>query len=359
VTDLVIDAAGYVYFAEYGQGSIRRYTPSGRIEVYATCAACETNYYAALAMDPSGNLYVSDQDQIFRISTDRVVHNFAGFGPYSTPNMGNGGPALNAPPSNFVRLAADSVGNLYTEEGNGVPGGESFTFIIRRIGTDGVINVVAGTFNLEASSNTGPALQAVLGLSSGQGLTADPNGVVTFFDDLSLAQLTTQATIQIVAGGQPLPAPNGTSALNAWFNQPNSIAFNRAGELYIGQNCIIQKIGSDGLISTIAGTGQCGYTPPIGLALTTDLTQVTSIVVDSHNQIYFVDHLGSLYVVSTAGKISNVADVAPDACVFTTLAIDSPGSRVLRIPQCFWPRRARSASAVDQQLLRHCWPCNR
>jgi uncharacterized protein (TIGR03437 family) len=323
VTDLVIDAAGYVYFAEYGQAAVRRLTPSARIEVYATCAACETNYYTALAMDPSGNLYVSDQDQIFRISTDRVVHNFAGFGPYATPNMGNGGPALNAPPSNFVRLAADSVGNLYTEEGNGIPGGDSFAFIIRRIGTDGVINVVAGTFSLEASSNTGPALQAVLGLSSGQGLTADPNGVVTFIDYLSLGQLTTQSTIQIIAGGQPLPAPNGAAALKAWFIQPNSIAFDRSGELYIGQNCIIQKIGSDGLLSTIAGTGQCSYTEPSGPALTTELTQVTGLAVDSNNQVYFGDIYGYIFMISTAGVISQVADIDSAFGLGLKLAIDS------------------------------------
>jgi hypothetical protein len=116
VADLVIDGAGYVDFAEYGQASIRRLTPSGRIEVYATCAACSTNHQLALAVDPSGNLYISDENHIFQISQDGDVHNFAGFGAASSPNMGNGGPAVSAPPSDFVQLGADSAGNLYTEE---------------------------------------------------------------------------------------------------------------------------------------------------------------------------------------------------------------------------------------------------
>jgi len=321
VGDLVIDAAGYVYLAEYGQAAIRRLTPSGRIEVYATCSACAMNPEPALAMDPSGNLYISDQSHLFRVSPDRVIHNFAGFGAASTPNMGNGGPALNVPPSNFARFAADSAGNLYTEEYDTVPGG-SGGFIIRRIGTDGIINVIAGTFDPLANGSTagGPALQTPLGPAAG--LTADSNGVVTFVNYLSVCQLTTQATIQTIAGGQPLPAPDGTPALGAWLIQPNSIAFNRAAELYIGQNCIIQKIGSDGLLSTIAGTGQCGYNPPIGPALTTQLTQVTSLVVDSHNQVYFADYLASLYMVSTAGVISKVADITPND-YYPKLAIDS------------------------------------
>lgn len=322
VTDLVIDAAGYVYFTEYPNTSIRRLTPSVKIETYGTCAACATNRQLALAIGPSGDLYVSDQSHIFRISNDGVVHDFAGFGAASTPNMGNGGPALSAPPGSFMALGADSAGNLYTEEEFCPPtctGG----FIIRRIGTDGIINIVAGSISPEASISDGPALQALLSLGSGFGLTADANGVVTFIDYLSLAQLTTQSTIQIIAGGQPLPAPDGTPALSAWFIQPNSIAFNRAGELYVGQNCIIQKVGSDGLLSTIAGNGQCGYNPPIGPALTTELTRVTSIAVDSHNRVYFVDFLGSLYVVSSASVIGKVADIALDAGAFTKLAIDS------------------------------------
>lgn len=308
VTDLVTDTAGYVYFAEYGQASIRRLTPSGHLETYVTCSGCSTSSSTvlALAMDPSRNLYVTDQVHIFRISGDGVVHNFAGFGPNSTPNMGNGGPAFNAPPSIFRELAADAAGNIYTEEESTVERG---LFVIRRIGTDGVINVIAGTFDLQASTGTGPALQVALFLSSGLGLTADVNGVVTFINYFSIAELTTQATIQIIAGGQPLPAPDGTAALGAWFIQPNSIAFNRAGELYVGQNCIIQKIDSSGLLSTIAGTAQCGYPPQIGPALTIQLTQVTSLVVDSRDQVYFADIFGYLFTVSTAGVISQVAGV--------------------------------------------------
>jgi uncharacterized protein (TIGR03437 family) len=328
VTDLAVDTAGNVYFAEYGQAAIRRLTPPGHIEVYATCSACATSYSTelALALDKSGNLYVADQVHVFRISTDGAFHNFAGFGPYSTPNMGNGGLALNAPPSGFVQLATDSAGNVYTEEGNTFAG-EQGTFIIRRIGTDGIINIVAGTFNLLDTGTTagGPALQTPLG--GGLGLFPDANGVVTFVGYLSLCQLTTQATIQTVAGGQPLDAPDGTAARSAWFVQPNSIAFNHAGELYVGQPCIIQKISSNGLLSTIAGTGQCtASSSSSGPALTTQLTQVNSLVVDSHDQVYFADFYGTLYVVSAAGVISEVAEITP-AIPNPKLAID-PQDRV-------------------------------
>ncbi len=76
-------------------------------------------------------------------------------------------------------------------------------------------------------------------------------------------------------------------------------------------------------MSTIAGTGQCGSNPPIGSALTTQLTPVQSIVVDSHDQVYFVDqYFGALYVVSTGGVISKVAELNPYGGP-NLLAIDS------------------------------------
>lgn len=103
VTDLAVDTAGRVYFAETEQANLRRLTPSGKIEVYALCSLCAPSIQTTLATDSSGNVYLSNQSQIFRISSDGVVHNFAGFGDPSTPNMGNGDQALKAPPSGLLQ----------------------------------------------------------------------------------------------------------------------------------------------------------------------------------------------------------------------------------------------------------------
>jgi uncharacterized protein (TIGR03437 family) len=153
------------------------------------------------------------------------------------------------------------------------------------------------------------------------GLTADANGTVTFAEDYMLRRLTTQSTIMTLAPTNRQPSPNGTAALDAWFIDPNSIAFDRAGELYIGQGCVIQKIDSTGLLSTVAGTGECSTTPPNGPALTTELTEVRSIAVDSNGQVYFADVNGSIYMVSTLGVVSNVATIQYG--ILPKIAIDS------------------------------------
>jgi hypothetical protein len=295
VTDLVIDRAGYIYFSEYQQPLLRRITPSGQVEVFAGCATCNDvdgapatqssfGSVAAMSFDSGGNLYLAStngvQGHVYRISSDGIIHHFAGFGSTGFgPQSGNGGPALAAPPSKFVGLATDTAGNVYTEENIFGVGGVA----IRRIGTDGIINLIAGDLTGLDPYTDGPALQT--GLTGGGASSLSTAGaVLTFADYRLIREITSQAMIQTTAGGQPQPAPDGTPALSAWFIQPNSIAFNSAGELYVGQSCIIQKINSSGMLSTIAGTGQCNESANSispGPAMTTQLTPVDSIVVDS------------------------------------------------------------------------------
>jgi uncharacterized protein (TIGR03437 family) len=335
VTDLVIDSAGYIYFSEYSQPMLRRITPSGQVQVFAGCATCNDvdgapatqssiGSVTAMSLDSKGNLYLADwngsEGHVYRISSDGIIHHFAGFGSTGFgPGDGNGGPASAAPPSKFLALFADQAGNLYTEES--VPLGCGCV-AIRRIGTDGNINLIAGDLTGLDPPNDGPALQTLLTGGGASSMLAN-GGILTFADGQLIREVTSLAMIQTIAGGQPQPAPDGTAALSAWFIQPNSIAFDRAGELYVGQACIIQKISSLGNLSTIAGTGQCGSNPPIGSALTTQLTPVQSIVVDSHDQVYFVDgYFGALYVVSTTGVISRVAELNPYGGP-NLLAIDS------------------------------------
>ncbi len=344
VVELAVDKSGYVYIAEHNSDSVlgiwsdvRRITPTGQIQLVAGCLTCTPpamdgapatqssfNIVTALAMDQTGNLYVSDQSHILYVSPDGILHKFAGFGNASA-SMGNGGPALDAPISVFSGLAIDSAGNVYTEEdslnfpfGTGMGG-----FIIRRIGKDGIINVVAGNFTGKSETD-GPALQVYLAVSGGSGLVAAPGGVVTFAENHHLRQLTPQSTITTLAPNNPQPSPDGTKAVDAQLIGPNSIAFDAGGNLYVGETCVIQKISADGMLTRVAGTGQCSQTQSTGPALTTELAGVSSIAVDRQGQIFFADSFvsRSLYRVSTAGMITVVVANA-DPGSYPKIAVDS------------------------------------
>jgi len=332
VTDLVVDSAGYIYFSEYAQPLLRRITPSGQVEVFAGCATCgdvdgapatqsSIESVTALALDSRGNSYLANsngaQGHVYRISPDGIIHHFAGFGQSQAgPPYGNGGPAIAAPPGKFLALSADPAGNVYTEES--VPLGCGCVVVLR-IGTDGNINLIAGDSTGLDASTDGPALQTLLTGGGASSLSAF-GGILTFADYKAIREITTQAMIQTIAGGQPQRAPDGTAAQSAWFIQPRTIAFDHAGALYVGEACSIRKIDSTGVLSTVAGTGLCSYTTPSGSALTAVFNGVSSIAFDSHNQLYFADLLGGIYEIS-AGTITQVANIIPGFSM--KLAIDS------------------------------------
>ena len=240
-----------------------------------------------------------------------------GFG--NAQNNGNGGPAIDAPPSDFIALAADGAGNLYTEESN--PANVSGNFIIRRIGADGIINVVAGSFTA-TSQGDGPALQAELVPNAGFGLMAESDGAVTFAEAYLIRQLTTQSTIKTLAPTSIQMTPDGTPALNAWFIGPTSIALDHGGNLYVADACAIREIDAAGVLSTVAVTGKCSNTPPSAPALATDIGVVVSIAADNSGQVFFADYGGSVYMVS-AGVISKIATIENGG--FPRIAVDSGG----------------------------------
>lgn len=329
ITDLVLDSSGYIYFAESGEALLRRVTASGQMEVFAGCTTCNDvdgapatqsaiqGGIVVLALDSQGNLYVGGRQHVYRISTDGIIYHFAGFGTANFgPQFGNGGPALAAPNSNFVSLTADAGGNVYTEELTQYD--SSLAIAIRRIGTGGTINVIAGSYSGNPLTNDGPALQVLLFSGGGSALSSDSGGTLTFADDQLIRQLTTQATIQTIAGGNPQLAPDGTAALRAWFVAPTTMAIDHLGNIYVAEQCAIREIDSAGTLSTVAGTEVCSsVATPVGPALSTEINPVASIAFDSADNLYFTDFEWAYEVAS--GTITALAQLD----LSSQLAIDS------------------------------------
>jgi uncharacterized protein (TIGR03437 family) len=307
ISDLAVDHDGNVYLGEPIEKNLRRVTPAGEIEIYASCPSCMPSLATHLAIDITGNLYLSDGSHIYKVTPDKVVHNFAFFGA-SSQTSGNGGPAIDAPPSNIFGLTADDAGNVYTEE---TPVGNNPTaqFVIRRIGTDGIVNAVGGTLDINGIQTDGPALQTALFTNAGFGITPGPNGTLIFADVFRIRQLTTQSTIQSIVGGHVNSVPEGTRALDAWFLQPTAIAFNNEGELYVGQSCIVQKIDSTGIIRNVTGI------------LCPTLNPIVSIAVDSRDQLYLADFMGSMYKLDANGVPNKITSFPLGP--FPRIAVDS------------------------------------
>jgi uncharacterized protein (TIGR03437 family) len=214
VNGMVTDEAGNLYFAEPGSNRVSKLSPSGTISVVAGTGTAGfsgddgpatnalLNFPTGLALDPRGNLYVSDShsNRVRRIDTTGAITTIAGTG--TAGNAGDGGPAASAT-LNFPRgLATDSAGNIYVVDSNNNR--------IRKISTDGTIMAAAGTGATGLSGDGGPATAATFG---GIGnLSVDVLGNLYIPDagyDRVREVLVARPQVQVSAGSLTFSAQSG------------------------------------------------------------------------------------------------------------------------------------------------------
>ena len=155
---VALDASGNLYIADSHNNRIRKVTAPLTNGVISTVAGngtagfidnisatnAELNYPIALAVDSSGNLYITDQrnNRIRKVSVSTGnISTVAGKGPSNCvdvcgPFSGDGGPATSAQLNAAAGIAVDSSGNLYIADGD--------DYRVRKVDTSGIITTVAG-----------------------------------------------------------------------------------------------------------------------------------------------------------------------------------------------------------------------
>jgi sugar lactone lactonase YvrE len=139
------------------------------------------------------------------------------------------------------------------------------------------------------------ATEAKLYAPFGIAFDRDGNLYFTLASDRSQIRRIDSATMRIltVAGNARQGfSGDGQDALEAQLNRPRGLAFDRDGNLLISdtENHRIRKVNrTTGIISTIAGNGQQGYTGDNVDATVTALNWPTGIIVDDSGNILFAD----------------------------------------------------------------------
>ena len=122
-----------------------------------------------------------------------------------------------------------------------------------------------------------------------------------------------QSTIRTVAGtGEAGYAGDGGPAESAAMSEPFMCVFDADGNLFVCEvgNHLVRRIDAvTGIVSTVAGTGEAGYTGDGGPATEATLNEPYSLAVDSDGSIYIVDRLNDVVrkVDGGSGVISTVA----------------------------------------------------
>ncbi|HNP22760.1 MAG TPA: T9SS type A sorting domain-containing protein [Panacibacter sp.] len=179
-----------------------------------------------------------------------------------------------------------------------------------------IVTTIAGNGTRNYTGDGGPAIYATTGDATG--IAVDKAGNIFFVDaDNAVIRRIDAATgiISTIAGtGVPGYSGDGGLAVNAQFsNWMGGLAIDSLGNIYLadGNNCRIRKIEkSTGIITTIAGTGQYGYSGDGGLAIDAKFQLVDGIELDASGR--------NLY--STGGYDCRVRKIDLTTGIITTVA---------------------------------------
>jgi DNA-binding CsgD family transcriptional regulator/DNA-binding beta-propeller fold protein YncE len=200
-----------------------------------------------------------------------------------------------------LALAVGPAGEIYIAEGNR----------IRKVKKDGLITTFAGTGTAGNVGDGGPAVQAQLDMP--QGLAVDSAGNVYIADTLNhrVRRVGADGMITTVAGtGEAGYAGDGKPGLVAKLNLPTGLAIGFGDTLFIADtgNNVVRQIALDGAIHTVAGTGEAGYRGDPGDALDAVLHAPGGIAFDGEGNLYIADTLNQrVRRVDVNGQIGAVA----------------------------------------------------
>ena len=185
---------------------------------------------------------------------------------------------------------------------------------IRRVAPDGTISTMAGCGTKGYSGDGGPALEATFNLPHEIRFDKDGNYFIADMTNHAIRRVDAKTgVITTFAGtGQPGYSGDGGPAGKAQLKQPHSIQFGPDGSLYIcdiGNNVIRKVDMAKGTISTFAGTGKPGATPDGAPIEGTPLKGPRSIDFDKDGNLWLVTREGNqvLKFDLKEGKIHHIA----------------------------------------------------
>lgn len=372
-----VDGAGNLYIPDAGNNRIRKVDINGTITTLAgngqsghsgdgaLAINAELESISGVAVDTAGNLYVaafggnfvvSSVNRIRKISTNGIITTVAGNG--TLGYFGDNGPATSAQLAVTQAIAVDLARNIYVFDHDNSR--------IRKVDASGIITTVAGNGTSGYSGDGGPATSAKIShadLSGFNGLAVDSAGNLFIADGLNsvIRKVNVSGVITTVAGNASMSGYSGDGgpATEAKLNGPNGLAVDVNGNLYLadGENGVIRKIDSNGIITTVAGGQSHGCSGDGGLATNAQLGFPKGVAVDTTGHFYFsdpscyvvrmVDPNGIITTVAGNGSYGNSGDGGPATSAalgsVAGLAIDASGNLYI----------ANSSSRVVRKVSRN------
>ena len=252
---VAVDATGNVYVTDKFNNLIRKISPAGVTTTLAGSTemgsadgigtAARFGQPNGVAVDSAGNVYVADSynNTVRKITPGGSVSTLAGLAGSTGSADGTGSDARF---TSLTSVAVDAAGNVYVADQR--------NSVVRKINPFGVVTTLAGTAGQDGSADgTGAAAR----FNRNHGITVDTAGNLYVADSANqtIRKITPGGTVTLYAGKTGTPGNDDGAANAATFHDPNSVAVDGTGNLYVADlfNNLIRKISPSGTVSTLAG----------------------------------------------------------------------------------------------------------
>ena len=254
----------------------------------------------AAAVDPQGRLVYADGQNhvVVRLETSGTVTVVAGNGVRGF--SGDGGDALRASFDQPRGLAIDRDGNLFIADGR--------NFRVRRVSTNGIVTTVAGNGRQGVTGDGGPATAAAVDTWN---MAFDNNGNLLLgdYNNSRLRRLDRQGIITTIGGnGKNTFSGDGKPATETSF-VPFALHVDSQNRILVTDviNFRVYRIGTDGILTTIAGTGDRISSGDGGPAVAAGLTNASGVTTDTAGNVVIADTSGRrIRRINSAGIISTI-----------------------------------------------------
>lgn len=358
---LAFDGVGNMYISDGGNKRVRKISATGIITTIAGNGSGTYNGDGmpatdaaisplSIAADSVGNVYISEQFRIRKVSMAGIITTVAGTGAFGY--NGDGIPATDAKVSSPYLGFIDEAGALYFSDHD--------NHRIRRIDPSGAISTIAGN---GSSAFTGNGAALATGISGPLFLSRDNNGSL-YFPDVNQRRVwsvdalgnafTFSGTGAGGTGADGVPATATPSA------QSSNLVADGEGNVYVaaGSSNKIRKINATGIITTIAGSLTSGFAGDGGPASAAQFDDACHMVY-KNGSLYIADRYNNrirriaLNTTEAGSMVTSVPAIYPvPATVGVTIRSDQQIGNLQIIDAAGQPVAWQMEGAVNRKQVR-------
>lgn len=289
---LAVAPDGAILILDESNRRIRRVGPDGMISTIAgtgnagrptegqSALEASFSFNRSITALPSGDVLIADTSKVYSVGVDGLIRTFAGTG--SASSSGDGGPATAASFFGVNGMDAGADGSVYLTD--------SSFHRIRRIEASGVIDTVAGR-DRRGLGAPRPARETVFLLP--EDVTTAPDGSVYVSESASslVRRIDPAGQTSVFAGtGVAASDGDGGAAVETRISRPRAVAWDATrSSLLISEGRRVRRVDSEGIITTLAGTGDRGSSGDGGPATEAEFLSVSELAVGPDGSVYVVD----------------------------------------------------------------------